>query len=300
MSESHPGGGAAVESNPYLDKDLTECPKCNRDDFKSNRGMRAHHAKTHGESLSYVTLVCEICDCNFKVEPYEQDKRDYCSHECRGESIRNRVVLTCEWCGDEYEKRLSNADRSRYCSTDCMYLGNSEERKKQTKLSCEQCGDVFSVALCRRNEASFCSRECHTLAQTNFENMGERKCYTCDERIIVKRPRLNAERVFCSNKCVGIANRGEGNPSWNGGLPQPQYGDNWQIQRRKALKRDNYECQICGKGRDELGKNPDVHHVIPVRMFDNCEKANRLDNLICLCRKHHSSWEGIPVKPITQ
>lgn len=72
------------------------------------------------------------------------------------------------------------------------------------------------------------------------------------------------------------------------------YGKNWIKQRKKALIRDNYTCQKCGKTAKELGKNPDVHHKKPIRTFSKDEiesKANDLDNLITLCRSCHSIEE---------
>ena len=42
-----------------------------------------------------------------------------------------------------------------------------------------------------------------------------------------------------------------------------------------------------------------VHHIIPFRRFgvENHKEANKIPNLICLCREHHAEWEGIPLRP---
>jgi len=86
---------------------------------------------------------------------------------------------------------------------------------------------------------------------------------------------------------------GEHHPRWKGG-GEEYYGKSWKRQRRKARERDGDECVICGDG-DQV----DVHHIRPFREFgvENHERANRLDNLVCLCRKHHAKWEGIPLRP---
>lgn len=90
--------------------------------------------------------------------------------------------------------------------------------------------------------------------------------------------------------------RGEGHPNWKGGIPD-YYGENWPEQREKALERDDYECVICGRGEADLGQEPDVHHIIPIREFDNPAEANYLSNLVTLCKKHHLQVEGWNLLP---
>lgn len=58
----------------------------------------------------------------------------------------------------------------------------------------------------------------------------------------------------------------------------------WNEIRNKALERDNYACQKCGKTNKET--TIDVHHKLhrstrPDLKYD-------LDNLICLCRNCHA------------
>jgi 5-methylcytosine-specific restriction endonuclease McrA len=112
-----------------------------------------------------------------------------------------------------------------------------------------------------------------------------------------------AERSrFCSEKCQGSwtsENRtGENSPNWKGGY-NPYYGPNWREQRRKVWERDDETCQACGQTTDELGQRPSVHHIIPFRECDDYEEANKLSNLVCLCRSCHGEWEGIPLRPNT-
>jgi DEAD/DEAH box helicase domain-containing protein len=67
------------------------------------------------------------------------------------------------------------------------------------------------------------------------------------------------------------------------------YGPNWAEQRRRARARDNYCCQMCGA--PEENREHDVHHQIPFRRFDSYQQANRLANLITLCRACHGRVE---------
>jgi len=74
------------------------------------------------------------------------------------------------------------------------------------------------------------------------------------------------------------------------------YGKGWNRVRRQALERDNHECVVCGTTSEELGRNPDVHHIVPVRLFEadgNREKAeaHALDNVVSLCPACHRKAE---------
>jgi len=74
---------------------------------------------------------------------------------------------------------------------------------------------------------------------------------------------------------------------WRGGSVNYR-GPNWQQQRRKARKRDNYTCQDCGVTEASLGQELNVHHLRPYHEFDdNWKEANKLDNLISLCLPCH-------------
>lgn len=59
----------------------------------------------------------------------------------------------------------------------------------------------------------------------------------------------------------------------------------WRRLRKKALRRDNYECQMCkSEGRYHPAEN--VHHLKEVKTHPHL--ALTLDNLQCLCIKCHN------------
>ncbi|MES3161476.1 MAG: helix-turn-helix domain-containing protein [Halorubrum sp.] len=116
-----------------------------------------------------------------------------------------------------------------------------------------------------------------------------------------------AEQLECAPSTVhdwlhdhGIETRtvgsqpGEPHHRWKGGVDE-YYGDNWAKQRRKALQRDDYECQRCGitqsehRNRTDIGL--DVHHKTPIRTFQSTDDANTLENLVTLCRSCHDTIE---------
>lgn len=88
---------------------------------------------------------------------------------------------------------------------------------------------------------------------------------------------------------------GEGHPNWDGGGVD-DYGSGWNRVRSLALERDNYECVICGTSTEALGRNPDVHHIVPVRSFREADRldvsdAHYLDNVVTLCPGCHRRAE---------
>jgi len=82
--------------------------------------------------------------------------------------------------------------------------------------------------------------------------------------------------------------RGEENPNWQGGkspLRQKFYSrSEWKELSKKILKRDNYQCQLCG-AEHEQGNELVIHHWLPVSSFP--ELLDKEWNLITLCENCH-------------
>lgn len=117
-----------------------------------------------------------------------------------------------------------------------------------------------------------------------------------------------ADRLDCAPSAVhgqlcdhGIVTRsvgshpGELHHRWEGGN-DPYYGANWHDRRRAALERDDYRCQRCDisnkTSKQRYSMALDVHHIVPLREFDDPESANDLDNLVALCRACHNAVES--------
>jgi DEAD/DEAH box helicase domain-containing protein len=74
-------------------------------------------------------------------------------------------------------------------------------------------------------------------------------------------------------------------------------GPNWEEQRSQARARDGYRCRHCGVP-ERPNRAHDVHHIEPFRTFgyvrgknDQYLVANRLENLVTLCRSCHRRVE---------
>ena len=75
------------------------------------------------------------------------------------------------------------------------------------------------------------------------------------------------------------------------------YGPNWPQQRNAARARDGFRCTVCGAA-ERPNRQHDVHHRQPFRSFGYVPgqneaylHANRLENLVTLCRACHQRVE---------
>lgn len=240
------------------------CPTCGKV-LPTQQGMRQHHAKVHDELLPNRT--CKGCGTAF----HDTDaKRDYCD-DCNpnaGENNGNwtdaRETTECERCGDEFSYYPSDKEGI-YCS-DCIEtaeelpeLGTDRYAERVTK-TCDQCAEEIEVLQSRdeRETVRFCGRKCRD--QWLSENY-----------------------------------RGEKHHRWKG--EDVTYGGRWWEVRRLARERDDNTCQNCGISKSELEDTPHVHHIKPIREFDDPQEAHSLDNVVTLCPScHHRVEHGsIPV-----
>ncbi|MFC4544591.1 HNH endonuclease [Halosolutus amylolyticus] len=237
-----------------------DCPTCGKS-LRTEQGMRQHHTKVHGEPLPNRT--CKGCGTAF----YDPKSRlEYCDDcdpnagEHNGNWSDASETGTCATCGDSFSFYPSNKIGT-YCpdcvrGTDGLLPENPSEPGERVSVPCRYCGAEFDVVPSRaanRSRGVFCTLECY----------GD----------------------WLSENVVGPAHH-----QWEGG--PIEYGRSWWRVRRQTLERDRYECQQCGAGPDELGQNPDVHHLTPVREFDRPAEAHTLANVITLCRPCHRRVEA--------
>lgn len=267
-----------------------------------------------------VTLKCLECGKKFDVVPSRAEKAKFCSQSCAGfynARIRFKDYQPfrkpCQHCGRLYAPRRGKRKTSKFCSRECFSKWNTGSRHHNYNSVIVQC--VYCDKPVKRPkryvetyENLFCDDICRgkwmseNLVGENHQNWNsvETECAFCGKKFYCQPNRIErSEHNFCSPECniewqieAGI-HRGENNPRWKGGLSF-FYGENWQRQRKKARKRDNRTCQNCGITEGKIGHQLDVHHIVPFCEFgtDRYKKANRLSNLICLCRSCHMQVEN--------
>lgn len=224
------------------------------------------------------------------------------------------VEITCKNCESSYSVIPSRSDSSSFCSMDCKSEYQSENMTGEsnpswsgghmTESECEFCGDVHEHREDRLGR--FCSRECKDNNRKNLTGEDatawkggpdEKVCDFCNDTYSVKQSRSD-ESKFCSKGCMALWRsenwRGTNCPNWEGGH-QKSYGPMWNSIREDVRDRDGC-CQLCGmtieKHKNEYGRNPDVHHIKPIKSFDSFKEANKMSNLIMLCRDCHSKVEA--------
>jgi hypothetical protein len=252
---------------------MHRCPTCNRE-FDTERGLRVHHSQGHDEPLPNRT--CSHCCTEF----YSETKRKYCSDECHDAAVSfagannpnysgGRETTECTICGTAFDYYPSEKE-GLYCG-DCVEQANWRYRP-----------DISGENNPRWSEGK-----------------QELACDWCDGKVVRQQNNINSEHVFCSDDCqyewLSEEFTGEGHPNWKGGV-EANYGKGWNRVRRQALERDGYECVLCGATKEELGRNPDVHHIVPVRAFVETPvtteaDAHYLENVVSLCPTCHRKAE---------
>lgn len=222
------------------DGETVNCPTCD-DKFDTERGMKIHHTRVHGESIAKTEVECSHCGATIRRQSSEVEDRQayFCSTECEsdwksehqtGEDNPNYsggpAVLECRICGDEVEKYGSEVSEDRtFCSQSCMqvwraqeYSGENHARWKggDREADCEVCGTTVlrNQYQLDRSENIFCSKECHgqwkSEHQTGDANpswnggMVIVECSHCSAEFEKVPARVErSEEHFCNIECKG-------------------------------------------------------------------------------------------------
>lgn len=96
----------------------------------------------------------------------------------------------------------------------------------------------------------------------------------------------------------GAIVKGEEHHLYKDGSSGACYGSGWYRQRKKVLKRDDYECRDCGmddvEHRETYGKGLHVHHIERFDPEKPPEPQHREGNLLSLCQSCHlGKWEHV-------
>lgn len=248
-----------------------------------------------------MTSVMTCAQCGAKFTDPKHPHRKYCSRKCVIASQTKRARKTCPGCGIVFDQ---HSPKQKYCTPECAYQHRPRPRDeaKRSTFTCQWCGKEFDEWTYR--QPSFCSNQCRSEygarqprpSARRPESFVTLKCEICGKPYTVHKAQTEGRNSrYCSNECryagIALKQQGSGNPNYRGGTIRHR-GTNWEAQKRRALKRDGHRCQICHK---KLGRKPwdyGIHHIKPYREFGgNYIEANRLSNLITLCRSCHAKVE---------
>lgn len=279
-----------------------DCPSCEKS-FSSKHGRKSHHTQVHGESLVDPPDGPQCPACGDTLPSEIGLKRHH--KLAHGESlVNNSDGPECPTCG-----------RNDFKNERGMKMHHKQmhgESLAGVEVECEWCGDALRVPPENHRAADrhFCkddncrSKWMESLDKTQSPRWSGGKqiyqCANCGSDVQRHSGNTHGENVFCDRDCYtswkGGQMTGPNHFNWKGGS-EPYYGEDWLEQRRRALKRDDHTCQSCGHSPCDGSRDLDVHHIRPLRTFDDPADANALDNLVSLCRSCHSTWEGVPVRP---
>jgi 5-methylcytosine-specific restriction endonuclease McrA len=226
------------------------------------------------------------------------------------------VIVKCSFCGSDvetYQSRLKSKD-NHFCDQNCYSSWQSENRVGENHhqydrvaVNCEVCGEEKNVAESQFeiSEIFFCSVECESEYKTesmvgennpNWKQKVGVECDNCSTEFKVHEWRHGSrDQLFCSHDCYGEwvseTRVGENHPRWvDGGVVY--YGESWSNARQKVRERDGNVCQLCNDDEDEIGQKPAVHHIEPVRSFEDPNEAHTMDNMVQVCQPCHMKLES--------
>ena len=239
---------------------------------------------------------------------------------------------TCPICGKSYivnKIRFEKYKRQQTCSRECSYKLIGIKNNKSSEYECPVCHTLFTRApslVKSKYGYIFCSKKCQykgrtlgltkrivikpyqytleskqRMVESSSKPKGKRvfhweTCTNCGKKYNNKQGwRTNkSDTYFCSLDCCNAYRVGDKNPAWRGGY-KTYYGEDWRPLQRAARKRDHYTCQRCGQQQRDLGRQSDVHHIIPVSAFLIPNDANTLENVVSLCHncRMYTEWHGL-------
>lgn len=247
-----------------------------------------------GEKL---IINCITCDKEIQRRPSDINKNNFCSRECYNKWMEKYQIKdknpnwrggvsfhNCKVCEKEY---VSGIKGTKYCSIKCGSIG----RKTQVLKVCENCGKEFETFKSLDKRIKCCSNKCRfdLVLKQHIKHI---VCKGCGIEFLppmrqIKKQRYTLKVLFHSAECLTEWRKKryvkEKNPRWLGGTIRYR-GPDWDVQRKKAARRDNLTCQSCYAIPEILH----IHHIIPYRI----SKDNRLENLISLCSVCHTTQDN--------
>jgi len=243
---------------------------------------------------SSVIVNCAQCSKEISRQPNQLKKSEqsFCSRECKG-----------KW----QSKNLTGEKALHWIDGLSKIKKYKHIPKSGIFVTCANCGKsiIKNISMLRNRKNHFCNQECrgqwdsaHRTGENSAHWNGGKvtvNCAQCGKELqrIRSEVESRSENFFCDIYCRGkwdSKNRvGSKASRWEGGTITNR-GPDWQLQKEKAIKRDNNTCQHCGVRDTALS----VHHIIPFREFGyiagsntNYKEANSLENLVTLCQKCH-------------
>lgn len=179
-----------------------------------------------------------------------------------------------------------------------IHFGQKHDTIRSTTVECDYCGEEVEKLSqnVERNENNFCDNSCYGKWRSELTGRSNPKydrikveCQNCSGELSIQENKFDRnDNHFCDNDCYNTWMRR------NIDSTDIKYGDNWDQISSKIRSRDG-ACVECELSNDECvekyGCKLHVHHIKPLRTFDDPSAANKKENLISLCPACHSRVE---------
>lgn len=210
----------------------------------------------------------------------------------------------CVFCGREF---IPLEGRMKYCSPKCreaaFYTAHPNYQKERDRakkpilqVTCRNCEKQFETT---NSKKIFCSNECkiaHYNAMRETTQKELRECPVC-KKLFRPMQRSGVGRKYCTPVCLNKEMNSRRRAATQGvswiHCTKRKWRGNWY----KALVRDEFTCQLCGKRRKPSEQVREKRYVLDVHHKDGRgygekgkSKNHSLDNLITLCHSCHTEF----------
>lgn len=225
-----------------------------------------------------MKVSCKYCSKIFEISEFQfnRGRGKYCSRGCYLND--HQVIKICKRCGKEFKvvKKRAKVSEYKYCP-ECY--------GRKINIECKYCKKIFRDY--EINNRIYCSIDCMNKGMMQREKL---KCKICGKEFELPLSQT-VDRMYCSNECRWISQKGNGNPCWRGGERISGNGYVLIYSPNHPFKNNGncvYEHRlIMGKSLGRFLKEEEVVHHI-----NNDKTDNRLRNLLLFSNqsehmKHH-------------
>ena len=231
--------------------------------------------------------------CAFCGKEMANGIKKYCSPQCKTQATKSRRGVTpierqCKHCGKRWIDTREKQGPKKYCSRECMIAAQPKRIKK--KVVCQHCGKAFLT----QNRSKYCSLKCSgaVLSKARRALRPVHICKRCGKQFTRVGHSIDS-KIYCSRKCAGIGKMGSAKVK-----SDRRVGSHYRRAKYfgvpyetvipvEVFKRDNWQCQICGKFTPEKNRGtrypnaPELDHRVPMSIGG----GHLYSNVQCACRR---------------
>jgi uncharacterized C2H2 Zn-finger protein len=219
-----------------------QCPKPGCETIsESERGIRQHATRMHGDHWTKLTVACLHCGGTFYAKPDRRETARYCSHDCRegphstgDPDILSEPVGAVEAKISRFQCPVEGCDRLFETEKGTQrHIAETHPEHRGVTLECERCGGVFQRKASASSYARFCSEECRDRSRRRRVTLS---CEFCGEEFWTHECREEIAR-FCSLACKYASRT----------LPRKTMNCSWCGKQIERLEVDEYDDRFCDK-----------------------------------------------------